>query len=83
MKDKLALAGTTAFALGVTGATFFSLPLASYFFLILLSAGFLLVWFLGKKDWYLFPSMLLFFFAVGCIRLDLTPRALLCSRHLR
>ena len=73
MKDTLALASIGAFASGIVFASFFVLPLSTYFFLLLLSAGFFLAWFFGKRDVYLFPLLILLFLALGCMRTILAP----------
>ena len=71
MKDLLLLTGIVAFAVGVSFSTFVSVPPATILFLALLSIGFFFTWFFGKRDWYLFPMLVLLGIAIGIARVEL------------
>ncbi|MDB5195130.1 MAG: Competence protein ComEC [Parcubacteria group bacterium] len=76
MPDTLALVSVIAFACGILAAGAFPFSWPFLAFLLLLSAGFSVAWFLGRRDGYLLPTVLLLCFALGSARLLLAPSAL-------
>ena len=69
------LAGIVGFAAGILLATLVHVSWPLILFLLLLSAGFFIVWFFGKHDGYLFPCILIVCLALGAGRVLLAPTA--------
>ncbi len=76
MPDTLALISVIAFSCGILAASVVTVSFPLLGFSILLAAGFLFVWFFGRRDVYLFPALMLLFLALGCGRVLLAPQVL-------
>lgn len=76
MQDRLALAALFGFAVGVLIASVLSFPFAFVALASLLSAGFFIAWFFGRRDAYLYPTLFLLLLALGAGRTLLAPRTL-------
>ena len=76
MQNILVLSGVVGFVFGIGLATLHHSAVPFILFLFLLSAGFFLAWFFGKRDLYLVPSVILFCVAIGCLRVLFAPHVL-------
>lgn len=76
MRDIVALAGVLAFAGGVLGAGYRSVPLSLLLFLILLAVGFFLAWHHSKRVGYVLLGIVILGFVCGMVRTERAPTTL-------